>query len=183
MLEGDAAAILGAAFGILSKSPFSCDLIIQRGNSHNQYSLKVSLHRSKRKLKPVIARHWLLMPDDGLWYVMSFTVVQWYPGLRRNMMCTFSGLHCARYQMFLGIERVFMKYNKTDFFLTTVVSTVVYNAKLSVVWISGFGCETSGSLWIKSPEMWEYQNWRLCHRTSLVQRCKQPTRCNNFFVY
>ena len=23
----------------------------------------------------------------------------------------------------------------------------------------------------------------LCDRASLVQRCKQPTRCNNFFVY
>ena len=105
---GGAAALLGAAFSIHSKSPFSCDLIIRRSNSNNQMQLESVVKKAQKKNEPVIARHWLLMSYDGLWYTVPFTVVQWYvPELRRNVLPTFSGLHCGR------LSDIFK--NRTDF--------------------------------------------------------------------
>ena len=43
-------------------------------------------------------------------------------------------------------------------------------------------------VWNSASELWAGANyiistWCLCDRASPVQRCKQPTRCNNFIVY
>jgi len=109
--------------------------------------------KAQKKNEPVIARHWLLTPDDGLWCMMPFTVVQWYQSCG-EMCCThFQACIVTRSQKFVGTERTLIKYSKTGPFITAVGSTVVCNTKLSVVRISGFGCDTRASLCNKGPEM------------------------------
>ena len=101
-------------------------------------SWKVSLKRPKRKMNQSLL-------DTG--YSCHMTVcgtryrLQLCSGTYQScgeMCCPhFQACIVAGSRTFLRTGRTLMKCSKTDFFLSTVGSTVVCNTKLSVVWSSG----------------------------------------------